>query len=89
MSARQWARSVGRGRATDANGRPLLPSHSRIGPLEPDAFSESPLLLKIGWNQLIIKVVQNAGNWQFAGKLSCSDPGFLQKLEFASEKPTQ
>ena len=67
----------------------LLSSHSRIGPLEPDAFSESPLLLKIGWNQLIIKVVQNAGNWQFAGKLSCSDPGFLQKLEFASEKPTQ
>lgn len=67
----------------------LLSSHKREGPLDPDAFSESPLLLKIGWNQLVIKVVQISGNWQFAGRLSCSDPGFLQKLEFASSKPVQ
>lgn len=67
----------------------LLSSHNRVGPLEPDGFSENPLLLKIGWNQLVIKVVQGGGNWQFAGKFGCSDIGFMQKLEFAAEKPTQ
>jgi hypothetical protein len=65
----------------------LLSSHRREGPLEPEAFSENPLLLKLGWNQLVIKVVQNGGNWQFAGKFGCSDLQVLQKLEFASEKP--
>jgi hypothetical protein len=67
----------------------LLSSHRREGPLETEAFSENPLLLKLGWNQLVIKVVQNTGNWQFAGKFGCSDPQFLQKLEFASEKPAE
>jgi len=65
----------------------LLASHKRIGPLEPDAFTENPLLLKLGWNQLVFKVVQGDGNWQFAAKFGCSDLSFLQKLEFAGEKP--
>ena len=65
----------------------LLASHKRVGPLEPEGFSENPLLLKLGWNQLVFKVVQGEGNWQFAGKFGCSDVPFLQKLEFASEKP--
>jgi beta-galactosidase len=65
----------------------LLSSHRREGPLEPEAFSENPLLLKLGWNQLVIKAVQVGGNWQFAGKFGCSDLQFLQKLEFAGEKP--
>jgi hypothetical protein len=33
------------------------------------------------------KVVQEAGEWKFAGKFGCSDLNFLNKLEFATEKP--
>ena len=65
----------------------LLASHKRVGPLEPEGFSENPLLLKLGWNQLVFKVVQAESNWQFAAKFGCSDIPFLQKLEFAAEKP--
>jgi beta-galactosidase len=65
----------------------LLAVHDRTGPLDPGMFSQNPLLLKLGWNLLVIKVVQNSGEWQFAGKFSCSDLNFLSKLEFAAQKP--
>jgi beta-galactosidase len=68
------------------NGQ-LLASHNRHGPLEPEMFSENPLLLHLGWNQLVIKVVQGTGEWKFTGKFGCSDLTFLQKLDFATEKP--
>jgi len=65
----------------------LLAAHNREGPLDPEMFSQSPLLLKLGWNLMVVKVVQNSGQWQFAGKFSCSDTGFLSKLQFATQKP--
>jgi Glycosyl hydrolases family 2, sugar binding domain/Glycosyl hydrolases family 2/Glycosyl hydrolases family 2, TIM barrel domain len=65
----------------------LLASHERIGPLEPEAFNINPLLLKLGWNELVIKVVQAGGEWKFEGKFGCSDANFLPKLEFSSDKP--
>jgi beta-galactosidase len=65
----------------------LLASHERTGPLDSEAFTINPLLLKLGWNQLVIKVVQVGGGWKFTGKFGCSDPGFLQKLQLATEKP--
>jgi hypothetical protein len=65
----------------------LLASHERIGPLEPEGFTINPLLLKLGWNQLVIKVVQGGGNWEFAGRFNCSDFSFLSKLEFTEQKP--
>ena len=65
----------------------LLASHERVGPLEPESFTINPLLLKLGWNQIVIKVVQGNGEWKFAGKFTCSDLGFLNKLEFALAKP--
>jgi hypothetical protein len=64
----------------------LLSTHERLGPLEPEMFSENPLLLKLGWNLLVIKVVQDEGEWKFAGKFACTDANFLQKLEFAAER---
>jgi hypothetical protein len=67
----------------------LLSSHRREGPLDAQMFKEDPLLLKLGWNQLVIKVVQNQGEWKFAGRFGCSDLGFLSKLEFAPTKPVQ
>ena len=63
------------------------PTIERTGPLEPEAFTINPLLLKLGWNQLVIKVVQVGGQWKFAGKFGCSDLNFLNHLEFAAEKP--
>jgi len=65
----------------------LLANNERTGPLDPEAFTINPLLLKLGWNQLVIKVVQVDGEWKFAGKFSCTDFNFLQKLGFATEKP--
>lgn len=64
-----------------------LAVHDRHGPLDAEMFSENPLLLKLGWNQLVVKVVQVGGEWKFAGKFDCSDPGFVSKLEFAAQKP--
>jgi beta-galactosidase len=64
-----------------------LANNERLGPLEPEMATLNPLLLKLGWNQLVIKVVQADGEWQFAGKFDCTDRNFLQKLEFATEKP--
>jgi beta-galactosidase len=65
----------------------LLASHERQGPLEPAMFSQNPLLLKLGWNQMVIKVVQITGDWKFTGRFDCTDKSFLDKLEFATEKP--
>jgi len=65
----------------------LLATHDRHGPLDPEMFSQNPLLLKLGWNLLVVKVVQYGGEWQFAGKFGCSDLSFLSKLEFAAVKP--
>jgi beta-galactosidase len=66
-----------------------LATHDWHGPLEPEMFSQNPLLLKLGWNLLVIKVVQFNGEWKFAGRFGCSDLNFLSKLEFATEKPTE
>jgi len=65
----------------------LLATHDRSGPLDPEMFSQNPLLLRLGWNQLVIKVVQLNGEWKFSGKFGCSDLTFLTKLQFAAEKP--
>src|SRR5260370_15542260 len=65
----------------------LLDNNEPTGSLDPEAFTINPLLLKLGWNQLVIKVVQVGGDWKFAGKFSCTDFNFLQKLSFATEKP--
>jgi beta-galactosidase len=65
----------------------LLANHQRTGPMAADAFKLNPLLLKLGWNQLVIRVVQGGGEWKFTGKFGCSDLNFLSKLEFADQKP--
>jgi len=66
----------------------LLATHRRTGPMDPKMFSQDPLLLKLGWNQVVIKVVQHQGDWKFAGRFSCSDYSFLSKLEFAASRAT-
>jgi hypothetical protein len=56
------------------------------GPADPEGLTISPLWLKLGWNQFVIKVVQEGGEWKFAGRFSCSDLDFLNKLQFAAEE---
>jgi hypothetical protein len=34
-----------------------MASDERIGPLEPEGFTINPLQLKLGWNELALKVV--------------------------------
>ena len=68
------------------NGK-MLATHERTGPLDPEMFSENPLLLQLGWNQLVVKVVQLGGDWKFSGRFNCPDTSFISKLEFAAEPP--
>ncbi len=67
--------------------RQRLANQERIGPHEAGQFKVDPLLLKLGWNQLVIKVVQADGEWKFSGKFDCTDRNFLPTLEFADERP--
>ncbi len=65
----------------------LLVSKERIGSLRSEESSITPVLLRLGWNQLVIKSVQDTGDWKFTGRFGCSDPGFLSELQFTTEKP--
>jgi len=60
---------------------------ARIGPLDPNMFKVAALPLRLGWNLLVVKVIQVGGDWKFAGRFECSDRSFLQALEFKSETP--
>jgi hypothetical protein len=50
-------------------------------------FKVAALPLRLGWNLLVVKVIQVGGDWKFAGRFECSDRSFLQALEFKSETP--
>jgi beta-galactosidase len=67
--------------------RQRLVNQERIGPHTAGQFQVDPLLLQLGWNQLVIKVVQAAGEWRFSGRFDCTDRSFLSTLEFAMERP--
>jgi hypothetical protein len=58
----------------------LLAKKERHGPLDPNMFSQNPLLLKLSWNQLVTKVVQESGEWKFAGNLPAPTSVFYQNL---------
>lgn len=65
--------------------RQLLASHDQIN----SSLLIEPLLLKLGWNELVIKLVHGINGWKFAGQFTCSDSNFLSSLQFASEKPNE
>ena len=65
----------------------LVVQNIRSGPIEGGKAKAQALKLHQGWNHLLIKVIQGSGAWQFTGRLTCSQPGFLSKLESALEKP--
>ena len=46
-----------------------------------------PVTLKSGWNEVIVKVTNAAGFWEFTGKFADADGLFVGGLEFRGEKP--
>jgi beta-galactosidase len=55
--------------------------------VDKEKTTANALKLHQGWNHFLIRVTGNGGIWPFAGKLTCSQPGFLGQLESAFEKP--
>jgi beta-galactosidase len=62
------------------NGQRLA-NDQRVGPIDPNMFKIDALPLNLGWNLLVVKVVQIGGDWKFAGRFGCTDWNFLQSLE--------
>ena len=68
------------------NGKEVL-KNIRTGPIGGGTAKAEALKLRQGWNHFLIKVIQGTGEWQFKGRLTCSQPDFLAELESALEKP--
>lgn len=45
------------------------------------------LVLRRGWNHVVIKLFREDGKWEFGAELRCSDPAFLSTIEAALELP--
>jgi len=68
------------------NGKMII-DNIRVGPIESGKAIAKALKLHQGWNHVLIKVIQGGGNWQFKGRITCSQPAFLDELGSALEKP--
>jgi beta-galactosidase len=68
------------------NGAPLKTD----GPAATDARARQAfpaLVLRRGWNHVVVKLSRGDGNWEFGASLRCSDPTFLSTIEAALEEP--
>lgn len=45
------------------------------------------LVLKRGWNHVVVKLFRNDGKWEFGAELRCSDPDYLSTTEAALTPP--
>lgn len=68
------------------NGRQIMEDRGRH-PIDTEHPRNAPLALTQGWNHLLVKVGQTDGEWQFAARLSSSDPRFLSTLRAVPERP--
>jgi hypothetical protein len=74
-------------KSTDAvelflNGKSVL-----VGPASGGSATTSGLPLQQGWNHFLVKLVHTNGDDSFSGRLISSDPGFLDALHSALQKP--
>lgn len=68
------------------NGKPLRDDRGIAG--ETGAKSAYPaLVLKRGWNHLLVRVTHHEGKWEFGAALRCSDGQFLSNLQAALQPP--
>ncbi len=54
------------------NGQKVF-EDNRIHPCQAGQFTTGPLPIRKGWNQIIFRVSQHDGQWQFMGGFSCTD----------------
>lgn len=47
------------------------------------------LQLTRGWNHFLVKIAQSNGNWEFSGRLKCTDLRYLAQLKSALVSPDQ
>ncbi|MBR4748390.1 MAG: hypothetical protein IK083_02305 [Abditibacteriota bacterium] len=68
------------------NGSPVF-EDARIHSCAPEYFGfETRLLLKQGWNRLLVKVAQGSGEYQFMGNFECNDPQFWQTVTVSLDR---
>jgi hypothetical protein len=68
------------------NGKQVL-KNIRHGPIEGGKALARALKFHQGWNQIVVKVIQGGGNWQFAGHFTSSQPEFLFEMDSALKAP--
>jgi len=68
------------------NGK-LVAKNIRNGPIEGGKTVAHALKFHQGWNQIIIKVIQGGGNWQFVGNFTSNQPEFLFEMDSALQAP--
>ncbi|SEK79814.1 glycoside hydrolase family 2 protein [Parapedobacter koreensis] len=68
------------------NGEQII-DNIRVGPIEGGQTSAEAMKLRQGWNHILIKVIQEGGDWKFSGRLTSNQPAFLAELGAAFEKP--
>jgi hypothetical protein len=45
------------------------------------------LKLRAGWNHFLVELAHASGRWEFSGRFTSSQPGFLAQLDSSLEKP--
>jgi beta-galactosidase len=70
------------------NGKPLRDDSTAAGKSGAKSAFVS-MVLKRGWNHLLIRVVHHDGDWKFAATLRCSNSDFLSELHAATQQPSE
>jgi beta-galactosidase len=68
------------------NGKLIHENRAR-NPLQPEQYQLTRLSLRKGWNQFLVKVVNDYGPWQFKARVQCSDPSLAPMLQSAAAVP--
>jgi Glycosyl hydrolases family 2, sugar binding domain/Glycosyl hydrolases family 2/Glycosyl hydrolases family 2, TIM barrel domain len=82
-------------RADDAcriwiNGKPLNDNSRTTRARRPGGeVNFQALQLTRGWNHFLVKIAQSNGNWEFSGRLKCTDLRYLAQLKSALVSPDQ
>ncbi|MBR4749122.1 MAG: hypothetical protein IK083_06090 [Abditibacteriota bacterium] len=67
------------------NGQKVF-EDNRIHPCQANQFSTGPLPIRKGWNQIIFKVSQHDGQWQFMGGFNCTDMDYWSTVVCSVDK---
>lgn len=68
------------------NGKAII-NNVPAGGMKSSLSKAEALKLRQGWNNVLIKLIQTEGHWQFSGQLTSNQPEFLSTLTSSLEKP--